>query len=170
MVLFNIIEGSTLLLKAFMWNIIWLPNHVTNDVINFFSSIQFSPGWPSKIFILIRCSVPHMQLWHHNEGTDDVIKKNITLIPQEGYLLSAKFIFVSWCGFVDRGPKFSVFPTWLVKILSQSDKRLRRKTRNCCADKQTNKKKTLRRARYLQNPTPSPNVSMNTLSCPFHSD
>ena len=35
---------------------------------------HFIPRWSSKIFILIRRRVPHMQLWRHNEGTYDVIK------------------------------------------------------------------------------------------------
>ena len=40
-------------LKVFMLKTIWLPNRMTKDVINFFSTIQFSPRWPSKNFILI---------------------------------------------------------------------------------------------------------------------
>ena len=35
---------------------------------------HFNPRWPSIIFLLIGCSVPHMQLWCHNEGTYDVTK------------------------------------------------------------------------------------------------
>ena len=47
----------------------------------FFSVDHFIPRWPSKIFILIGCRVLHMQLWHHNEGTYDVIKKNLSHSP-----------------------------------------------------------------------------------------
>ena len=36
---------------------------------------------PQKIFTLIGYGVVHMQLWHHNEGTYDVMKKNHTYSP-----------------------------------------------------------------------------------------
>ena len=42
-----------------------------------FSMNHFIPRWPSKCFILIRCSILHMQLWHHNEGTYVVIKNQL---------------------------------------------------------------------------------------------
>ena len=77
----------------------------------FFSVDHFIPWWPSKIFILIGCSVLHMQLWHHNKGTYDVIK--ITLIPHEEYLLCAKFQFFPLCRFREKVHSFSVFPIWL---------------------------------------------------------
>ena len=60
----------------------------------------------SKIFILIRCDITHMQLWRHNEGTYD---KKFNLILNE-YLQCAKFQFFPWCGVRDRGLKFFHFP------------------------------------------------------------
>ena len=72
---------------------------------------HFIPRWSSKFFILIGCSVLHMQLWHHNEGTSDVIK--ILHIPHE-YVLCAKFKKNSLVWFQRyRGPKFFRFPIWL---------------------------------------------------------
>ena len=72
----------------------------------------FYPEMPVKIFILIGCSVLHMQSRCHNEGNYDVIK--ITLIPHEEYLLCAKFQFFPFCGFREtEGQSFSVFPIWL---------------------------------------------------------
>ena len=38
----------------------------------FFSVEHFILRWPSKMFILIRCGVLHMHLWHHYEGTYDI--------------------------------------------------------------------------------------------------
>ena len=88
-----------------------LLNHVTDDVIKNFV-YHFILRWHSKMFILIGCSVLHMQLWCHSEGTCDVIK--ITLIPHEEYLLCAKFQIFPWCGFRDTEVQsFSVFPIWL---------------------------------------------------------
>ena len=67
----------------------------------------------SKNFILIRWSVLHMQIWRHNEGTYDVIKK-INLISHEEYLLCAKFQFFPWCSVRDiEVQSFYIFPTWL---------------------------------------------------------
>ena len=44
----------------------------------------------------------------------DVIKKKSTLIPNEEYVLCAKFKFFPWCGFRNTEVHiFSVFPTWL---------------------------------------------------------
>ena len=71
---------------------------------------HFIPRWPSKIFILIRRSVLHVQLWHYNEGTYDVIKNKITLILHEEYLPCAKFQFISLVRFQrHRGPNFFRF-------------------------------------------------------------
>ena len=73
---------------------------------------HFIPRWPAKFFILIGCGVLHINLWRHNEDSYDVIK--ITLIPQEEYLLCAKFKFFPWCGFrVTEVQSFSDFPIWL---------------------------------------------------------
>ena len=76
---------------------------------------EFILRWPWKFFILIGSSILRMQLWRHNEGTYDVIKKKVALIPREEYLLCAKFQIFPWCGFRDRGPKFffCFFPIWL---------------------------------------------------------
>ena len=54
---------------------ICLPNHMTDNIIQKKFVDHFIPRWPSKFFILISCGVLHMQLWRHNEGTYDVIKK-----------------------------------------------------------------------------------------------
>jgi len=69
---------------------------------------HFIQRWPSKFFILIGCSILHMQLWCHNKGTYDVI-----LIPHE-YLRGVKFQFCPWCGFIDAEVQsFSIFPILL---------------------------------------------------------
>ena len=99
-------------LKVFLnFKTMWLPNHVTDDIIKFFflfSVDHFIPRWPSKIFMLIRCSVLHVQLWGHNEGTHDVLK--ITLIPHEEYLPFARFQSFPCCGFRDtEDESFSIF-------------------------------------------------------------
>jgi len=84
---------------------------MTDDIIKKNSVKHFMPRWPSKIFILSRCSVLHLQFWRHNEGTYDVIKNHI---PHEEYLPCAKFQFFLWCGFRDTEvQRFSIFPTWL---------------------------------------------------------
>ena len=70
---------------------IWLPNHATDDVIIFFSVDHFIPRWSSKIFILLRCSVLHMQLWHHHEGTDDLIKKTSHSFPMRSLCSVSSF-------------------------------------------------------------------------------
>ena len=92
-----------------------VPNHMTDDAINFFSVDQFIPKWPSNFFIQISCSVLHMQLRRHNEGSYGVIKKKSTLIPHEKYLPCVQFEFFPWCGFRYRNPKL-FFPfchtTW----------------------------------------------------------
>ena len=107
---------------------------------------------------LIGCSVICLQLWRHNEGTCDI--KEITVVPHEKYLPCAKFQFFSLCSFRNTGG-LNIFlfsnmastprDLWRhhchqstivvapeVKILSQSDKQLQRKTLNFCVDKQTN--------------------------------
>ena len=142
---------------GFSVNLIWLPNHVTNDImcepflrhgqavirvkfrLDLFSHFREKDFWRFKkkiqygcrimwpmasnfflwticsrddpqIFIPIRCSVLHMQLWCHTEGTKDVMKKKITLIPHEEYLPCAKFQFFSFVRFQRyRGPKFFSF-------------------------------------------------------------
>ena len=71
----------------------------------FFFVAHFIPIWPSKIFILIGCGILHMQLWCHNEGPDDVIKK--PLIPHEEYLPCAKFQF--FLGAVSEIQRYSVY-------------------------------------------------------------
>ena len=95
------------LLKVFFFLTKRLPNNITDDVINIFSVDNFIPRGPSKIFILIRRSILHMQLWCHNEGTYDVIKKSH--IPHEEYLPCAKFQYFPWCGFRVRGSEFFSF-------------------------------------------------------------
>ena len=91
-----------------------LPNHMTDDIRNcFFFVDHFIQRWPSNIFILIRRSILHMQLWRHNKGTYDIIKK-ITLIPHAEYLPCAKFKFFPSCGFRDtKVQSFPFFLTWL---------------------------------------------------------
>ena len=86
----------------------WLLNHMTDDVIIFFSVDHFIPKWHSKNFILIRCGVLHKQLWHHNEGTYDIIKK-ITYSPW-GVLAMCQVSNFSLVRFQRyRGPKFFRF-------------------------------------------------------------
>ena len=95
--------------RSFFWRLkktktIWLPNHVTDDVMIFFLMDHFIPRWPSKIFILIGCGLPHMQLWRHNEGTYDAIK-NETYSPWRVLAMCQVSIF-SLVGFQRyRGPK-----------------------------------------------------------------
>ena len=77
-----------------------------------FSVDHFIPRWPSKNFILIRCSVLHMQLSRHNEGIYDIIKSR-SYSPLPG-LAMCQIVIFSLVRFQRyRGPKFSVFPTWL---------------------------------------------------------
>ena len=75
---------------------------------HFFSSVDyFIPRWPSKSFILIRYDVLHLQLWRHNEGTFDIIKKS-HLFPIRSTCRVPTFNFFRY-----RGPKFFRFPIWL---------------------------------------------------------
>ena len=74
----------------------------------FFSVDHFIPRWPSKIFILIRCSILRMQLWCHNKGTYDVIKKNHTYSPWVLAVCQVSiFSLVQFQRY--RGPKFFHF-------------------------------------------------------------
>ena len=83
----------------------------------------------------------------HNEGTSDIIKKKIILIPHEEDLPCAKFQFLKWSGFRDRGPKFFLFSNMAAtphnlwrnyqNILHESA-HVRRKL--CQADKQLQRK------------------------------
>ena len=99
-------------LKVFFITI-WLPNHVTDGIIKFFPVDHFIPRLPSKIFILIRCSVLHIQLWRHNEGTYDIIITKHTY-SSWGELAMCQVSIFSFVRFQRcRGPKFSIFPTWL---------------------------------------------------------
>ena len=78
----------------------------------FFSVDQFIPRWPSKFFILIGCSVVCMQLWRHNRGTNDIIKKKTSrLFPMRRTcpVPSFNFFFVA----VPKIQRSKVFPTWL---------------------------------------------------------
>ena len=77
----------------------------------FFSVDHFIPGWPS-IFILIRCRVLHMQLWHHNEGTYDVIKKS-HLFPIRSTCCVPSFYFFLGAVSDIEVQSFSVFQIWL---------------------------------------------------------
>ena len=99
--------------------------------------------WPSKISILIGCGVLHMQLWHHNEGTYDIIK--ITHSPWGVRAMCQVSIF-SLVRVLQRSKvspffQYGCHTTWpmtsylllkystrvfapIVKISSQSDKRL----------------------------------------------
>ena len=65
-------------------------------------------------FTLIGCSILHIQLCHHNEGTYDIIKKKIRLIAHAEYLPCAKFQFFPWYSFGDAEVQsVSFFPIWL---------------------------------------------------------
>ena len=94
-------------LKVFMLKTIWLPNYVTDDVINFFSVHHFILRWPSKMFILIRCGILPMQLWLHNEGTND-ISKNHTYSPWVLATYNVSIFFFVWFQRY-RGTKFFRF-------------------------------------------------------------
>ena len=152
-------------LIVFQVNPIWLPNHVTYDIIcvtfvphgkavicvkfrlDLFSLFReedfwrfkkkknqygcqitwlmtskifvehFIPRWPSKMCILIRCSVLHMHLWRHNEGKDLWCHKNTTLIPQEECLLCATGTPIAWGTLVWSFP--SICPAILEKIFKK---------------------------------------------------
>ena len=147
-------------LKVFKKNskTIWLPNHVTDDIINSFSVAYFIPRWSSKFFILIRCSVLHMQLWCHNEGTYDIIQNHTHSSWSTCYMPSFNF-YLGAVSEIQRSKSFPFFQhgchttwpmmsylsiehsTWVVTPvvkMSQSDERLRRKTQVLC--RQTNKR------------------------------
>jgi len=78
---------------------------------------HFIPRWPSKMCILIRCSVLHMHLWRHNEGKDLWCHKNTTLIPQEECLLCATGTPIAWGTLVWSFP--SICPAILEKIFKK---------------------------------------------------
>ena len=65
-----------------------------------------------KIFIMIRCDVLHMQLWRHNEGTSDVIKKSHSF-PMRSTCDVPSFNFFLGVVSEIEVQSFSVFPTWL---------------------------------------------------------
>ena len=68
---------------------IWLPNHVTNDVMKFFSVDHFIPRWPSKMFILIGCGVLHMQLWSHKKKSHSFPMMCTCYLPSFNFFLVA---------------------------------------------------------------------------------
>ena len=99
-------EGFYYFLKPYGCRVTW---PMTSS--NFFVD-HFIPRWLSIFFILIGCSIIHMQLWYHNKGSYDVIKK-ITYSPWEVLCRCQVSIFSMERFRRCRGPTFLLFPTWL---------------------------------------------------------
>ena len=67
---------------------------------------HFIPRLPSNIFILIGCSVLHMQLWCHNKGTYDVIKNH----SHSSWVLAMCQVLIFFLGAVSEIQRCKVFP------------------------------------------------------------
>ena len=86
---------------------------MTDDIMNFFSVDHYIPRCPSKIFMLIGCGVLHMQLWHHNEGTYDVIKKKSDSFPLRSTCYMPSLNFFLGVASEREVRRFSILPIWL---------------------------------------------------------